>query len=108
MALDTPYDPIASAGGEDEEEEKMETDQKDGGAGRTVVVGSGKPSAKSKKGDQKQTSEGMAGGSAPALLLPESLSLADGNVQLNTAIRKAVKKRKRLSHKLGWFDFKYI
>uniref|UniRef100_A0A914H6Z0 DNA-directed RNA polymerase n=1 Tax=Globodera rostochiensis TaxID=31243 RepID=A0A914H6Z0_GLORO len=80
MAVDTPYDPTLSSAlstGVGDGNAEMETDQKHGGGGgggggHFVVVGErGTP------------------------LLSASFSLAEGNVQLNSAIRKAVKKRKK-------------
>lgn len=88
MAVDTVYNttvPFSAAdvradGGE---EEKMETDQK----GREEGKG------KADRGGGEKTDE--------PTMLPESLSIGEGNVRLNTAIRRAVKKRKKHQQKLG-------
>jgi hypothetical protein len=72
-----------------EEEEGQQ--QKDG----TKIVVLGKE-AKNKKGDKKVKFE------QSELQLPDSMEI-EGNVRLSSAIKKAVKKRKRLQHKLGFF-----
>uniref|UniRef100_A0A183C428 BZIP domain-containing protein n=1 Tax=Globodera pallida TaxID=36090 RepID=A0A183C428_GLOPA len=113
MAVDTPYDPTLSAlssaqsgGGAGDGNAEMETDQKHGGGGGSFVVVSGRVVPPAEEGGSSSNMDTTPGGHGTASvrgtpLLPNSLSLGEGNVQLNSAIRKAVKKRKKGQQKMA-------
>jgi nuclear GTP-binding protein len=89
MVVDNVYDPsVPVEKGSSDGGEEMETDAAP--HGKTVVPeGGGK-----KKGKKVQSAQ------SDGEILPKSLAI-DGNVQLNTAIKKAIQKRKKKQQKLA-------
>lgn len=92
-------------GGQEQEEEEMDTgDQPAKKKGRIVVVVGGQ-NKKKKKGQSVQQennqNESMnTSGGSNCVLMPESLAIGEGNVQLGRAIKQATKKMRKQQRKM--------
>lgn len=93
MNVETKYDPSLAYSRADVE--RMETNDQES---RTVVIG--RP-MEPENGDIKRSKL------ESSLQIPDSLEIT-GNVRIDSVIKKAVKKRKRLQHKLGFIPQNFI
>ncbi|KAL3125170.1 hypothetical protein niasHT_008520 [Heterodera trifolii] len=103
MAVDTLYDAASDSSALQKSAAQC---QKSGTV--VVVVASTTPAEESEANANKSNNNEMDTATtmvhaavAPPPLLPDSLSVGDGNVQLNSAIRKAVKRNKKHKHRMA-------